>query len=86
MWLDSETGRDFPCLSSVANTVAEILVQELSRPISIGVSRGLGRRQIADDRADAGRVSEALAMNASPTVVKWVPPFVISNGTARRKS
>jgi predicted KAP-like P-loop ATPase len=42
MWPDNETGRDFLNFSSVADTVAEIIVQANGRPISIAVSGAWG--------------------------------------------
>jgi predicted KAP-like P-loop ATPase len=42
MWPDNETDRDFLNFSSVADTVAEIVVQAEGRPISIGVSGNWG--------------------------------------------
>lgn len=42
MWADNETARDFLNFSSVADTVAEIIVQARGRPISIGVSGAWG--------------------------------------------
>lgn len=42
MWPDNETERDFLNFSGVADTVAEIIVQALGRPISIGVSGAWG--------------------------------------------
>jgi len=38
MWPDNDTDRDFLNFTGVAETVAEIVVQAQSRPISIGVS------------------------------------------------
>jgi KAP family P-loop domain len=42
MWPDNETAIDFLNFSSVADTVAEIVVQAEGRPISIGVSGDWG--------------------------------------------
>jgi len=42
MWPDNETDRDFLNFTAVAETVAEIIVQAHSRPISIGVSGAWG--------------------------------------------
>ena len=42
MWPDDETGHDFLNFSSVADSVAEIVVQAHGRPISIGVSGAWG--------------------------------------------
>jgi predicted KAP-like P-loop ATPase len=42
MWTDHETDRDFLNFGGVARTVAEIIVQAQSRPISIGVSGAWG--------------------------------------------
>ena len=42
MWPDNETDRDFLNFTSVADTVAEIVVQAAGRPISIGVSGAWG--------------------------------------------
>ena len=42
MWPDNETDRDFLNFSSVADSVAEIVVQARGRPISIGVSGAWG--------------------------------------------
>jgi predicted KAP-like P-loop ATPase len=42
MWHDNETDRDFLNFTSVANTVAEIIVQAQGRPVSIGVSGAWG--------------------------------------------
>lgn len=42
MWPDNETERDFLNFSGVADTVAEIIVQARSQPISIGVSGAWG--------------------------------------------
>lgn len=42
MWADNETARDFLNFSSVADTIAEIIVQANGRPISIGVSGAWG--------------------------------------------
>lgn len=42
MWLDNEAERDFINFTSVADTVAEIIIQAKSRPISIGVSGSWG--------------------------------------------
>ena len=42
MWPDNETDRDFLNFTSVAETVAEIIVQARGRPISIGVSGAWG--------------------------------------------
>lgn len=42
MWPDNETERDFLNFTSVAGTVAEIIVQAQGRPISIGVSGAWG--------------------------------------------
>lgn len=42
MWPDNETARDFLNFSGVADTVAEIIVQALGRPTSIGVSGAWG--------------------------------------------
>ena len=42
MWSDNETAQDFLNFSSIADTVAEIIVQTQGRPISIGVSGAWG--------------------------------------------
>ena len=42
MWTDHETEQDFLNFGGVARTVAEIIVQAQSRPISIGVSGAWG--------------------------------------------
>ncbi|HMN13985.1 MAG TPA: P-loop NTPase fold protein [Bellilinea sp.] len=42
MWHDNETDRDFLNFTSVAETVAEIIIQARGRPISIGVSGAWG--------------------------------------------
>ena len=42
MWPDNETERDFLNFTGVANTIAEIIVQARSRPVSIGVSGSWG--------------------------------------------
>ncbi len=42
MWPDNETNLDFLNFGSVANTVAEVIVQADGRPISIGVSGAWG--------------------------------------------
>jgi predicted KAP-like P-loop ATPase len=42
MWPDNEADRDFLNFSGVADTVAEIIVQARSRPISIGISGAWG--------------------------------------------
>jgi predicted KAP-like P-loop ATPase len=42
MWTDNESEQDFLNFGSVARTVAEIIVQAQSRPISIGVSGAWG--------------------------------------------
>ena len=42
MWPDNDTDRDFVNFTSVAETVAEIVVQAAGRPISIGVSGAWG--------------------------------------------
>ena len=42
MWTDNETEQDFLNFGSVAKTVAEIIGQAQSRPISIGVSGACG--------------------------------------------
>lgn len=42
MWPDSETERDFLNFTGVADTVAEVIIQAQSRPISIGVSGAWG--------------------------------------------
>jgi predicted KAP-like P-loop ATPase len=42
MWPGTETEEDFLNFSSVAATVAEIIVQAQRRPISIGVSGAWG--------------------------------------------
>lgn len=42
MWTDNETEQDFLNFGSVAKTVAEIISQAQSRPISIGVSGAWG--------------------------------------------
>lgn len=42
MWPDNETNLDFVNFGSVANTVAEVIVQAEGRPISIGVSGAWG--------------------------------------------
>ncbi len=42
MWPDNETERDFLNFSGVANTIAEIIIQARSRPVSIGVSGSWG--------------------------------------------
>jgi predicted KAP-like P-loop ATPase len=63
MWPDNETERDFLNFTGVADTVAEIIVQAQSRPISIGVSGawGVGKssmikliRASLDHRAEKG--------------------------------
>lgn len=48
MWVDNETDRDFVNFSGVADTVAEIIAQAKSRPISIGVSGvwGVGKTSL----------------------------------------
>lgn len=42
MWPDNETDRDFLNFTSIADTVAEIIVQAGGRPISIGISGAWG--------------------------------------------
>lgn len=42
MWLDNETNRDFLNFKAVANTVAELIIQANTKPISIGVCGGWG--------------------------------------------
>src|SRR5258708_34642756 len=42
MWPDNETSVDFLNFTSVADTVAEIIVQANGRPVSIGVSGAWG--------------------------------------------
>ncbi|MFZ2294043.1 MAG: P-loop NTPase fold protein, partial [Polaromonas sp.] len=42
MWTDNETAQDFLNFGSVARTVAEVIEQAQSRPISIGVSGAWG--------------------------------------------
>ena len=42
MWTDNETSQDFLNFGSVARTVAEVIEQAQSRPISIGVSGAWG--------------------------------------------
>lgn len=42
MWTDNETAQDFLNFNSVARTVAEVIEQAQSRPISIGVSGAWG--------------------------------------------
>jgi len=42
MWSDNETARDFLNFSSVADTVAEIILQAGDQPVSIGVSGAWG--------------------------------------------
>jgi predicted KAP-like P-loop ATPase len=42
MWPDNETDRDFLNFTSVADTVAEIIVQASGRPISVGISGAWG--------------------------------------------
>ena len=42
MWADNETSCDFLNFSSIADTVAEIIVQANGRPTSIGVSGAWG--------------------------------------------
>lgn len=42
MWTDNETAQDFLNFNSVARTVAEVIEQARSRPISIGVSGAWG--------------------------------------------
>ncbi|WP_265179403.1 hypothetical protein [Acinetobacter nosocomialis] len=42
MWSDNETTRDYLNFGVVAKTVAEIIDQSNSRPISIGVSGAWG--------------------------------------------
>ncbi len=42
MWTDNETAQDFLNFGSVARTVAEVIEQAHSRPISIGVSGAWG--------------------------------------------
>ena len=42
MWPDSETDRDFLNFDGVADTIAELIVQADSRPISVGVSGAWG--------------------------------------------
>lgn len=64
MWTDNETEHDFLNFGSVARTVAGIIVQAQTRPISIGVSGAWGvgkssmikliRRELAKNPANAG--------------------------------
>jgi predicted KAP-like P-loop ATPase len=42
VWVDNETARDFLNFSSVADTVAEVIIQAKGRPTSIGVSGAWG--------------------------------------------
>ncbi|MDP3664519.1 MAG: P-loop NTPase fold protein [Nitrosomonas sp.] len=42
MWTDNETAQDFLNFGGIAKTVAEIIEQAQSRPISIGVSGAWG--------------------------------------------
>ena len=42
MWSDNETNRDFLNFSSIADTIAEVIVQANGHPISIGVSGAWG--------------------------------------------
>jgi predicted KAP-like P-loop ATPase len=42
MWPDNETDRDFLNFTGVADTVAEIIVQAQTRPISVGISGAWG--------------------------------------------
>ncbi len=67
MWPDNETERDFLNFTSVADTVAEIIVQANGRPISIGVSGawGVGKSSMIElvrmslaNRTEDGQSSE----------------------------
>ena len=42
MWADTETDRDYLNFTSVANTVAELIVGSAGNPVSIGVSGAWG--------------------------------------------
>lgn len=71
MWTDNETAQDFLNFGSVARTVAEVIEQAKSRPISIGVSGAWGvgkssmiklvraeldaRAQVAKQNVEAGK-------------------------------
>lgn len=71
MWTDNETSQDFLNFGSVARTVAEVIEQAQSRPISIGVSGawGVGKSSMiklirselegrAKDKAESSGVDE----------------------------
>jgi predicted KAP-like P-loop ATPase len=74
MWPDNETDRDFLNFTSVAETVAEIIVQAGGRPISIGISGAWGvgkssmiklvRRSIAQRRKEGERDFVFVEFNA----------------------
>jgi predicted KAP-like P-loop ATPase len=52
MWPDNETDVDFLNFGSVAETIAEVIVQAAGRPISVGVSGawGVGKSQTSSCR------------------------------------
>lgn len=75
MWADAETDRDYLNFTSVANTVAELIVGSAGNPISIGVSGAWGvgkssmikliRRNLDERQPD----SPALAGAAAPKML-----------------
>lgn len=83
MWADAETDRDYLNFTSVANTVAELIVGSAGNPVSIGVSGAWGvgkssmikliRRSLNERQSDAQRSVQAVATpgtgNPTPKMV-----------------
>ncbi|MDB5971108.1 MAG: ATPase [Hydrocarboniphaga sp.] len=78
MWTDNETAQDFLNFSSVARTVAEVIEQAQSRPISIGVSGawGVGKssmiKLIRSELKDRAKAKEHTSSDTESTEKKFI--------------
>jgi len=64
MWTDNETAQDFLNFGSVARTVAEVIEQAHSRPISIGVSGawGVGKSSMCKTACKTFQISGVISV------------------------
>lgn len=73
MWTDNETAQDFLNFGSVARTVAEVIEQAHSRPISIGVSGAWGVGKSSMIKLIRGELDARAKCAGEPTRMRAVP-------------